>query len=70
MVAPVEEREVVEDPPLAYSVERAAQACGLGRTLVWSMVRSGELPSVRVAGRVIVLRSTLEEWLRSREGRK
>jgi len=48
---------------MAYSVEEAANVIGIGRTLAWSLVRSGELPSVRVAGRVLVRRRQLEEWL-------
>ena len=48
---------------VAYSVEEVASIIGIGRTLAWSLVRSGELPSVRVAGRVLVRRRQLEEWL-------
>jgi excisionase family DNA binding protein len=41
-----------ELPPdsLAYSVEEAAQIVGIGRTLVWQLVRRREIPSARVAG--------------------
>jgi excisionase family DNA binding protein len=48
---------------VAYSVEEVARVVGIGRTLAWAMVRSGELPSVRVAGRVLVRRRQLLEWL-------
>ena len=48
---------------VAYSVDEAASLIGIGRTLAWSLVRSGELPSIRVAGRVLIRRRQLLEWL-------
>jgi excisionase family DNA binding protein len=48
---------------VAYSVEEAASLIGIGRTLAWTLVRSGELPSIRVAGRVLIRRRQLLEWL-------
>ena len=51
---------------LAYSVEEAAKVMGLGRTLTWALVRSGDIPSVRVAGRVLIRRRQLIEWLDTR----
>lgn len=51
---------------LAYSVEEAAKVIGVGRTLTWALVRSGDIPSVRVAGRVLIRRRQLIEWLDTR----
>ena len=62
----VSSRDLSQDR-LAYSVEEAAGIVGIGRTLAWSLVRSGELPSVRVVGRVLIRRRQLEEWLDTRE---
>jgi excisionase family DNA binding protein len=50
--------------PLAYSVEDAARLLSIGRTLGWKMVRSGELRSVRLRGRVLVPLDAIEELLR------
>ena len=60
------DRELLPDR-LAYSVEEAAQIVGIGRTLAWQLVRRGEIPSVRVAGRVLVRRRQLEAWLDQQE---
>ena len=54
--------QVAEDR-VAYSVEEAAAIIGIGRTLAWTLVRSGELPSIKVAGRVLIRRRQLVEWL-------
>lgn len=51
---------------LAYSVEEAAKVIGIGRTLTWTLVRSGDIPSVRVAGRVLIRRRQLVDWLDTR----
>jgi len=52
-----------EDSRLAYGVEEAARIIGIGRTLAWALVRSGDLPSVRIAGRVLIRRWQLVDWL-------
>jgi excisionase family DNA binding protein len=62
---PTEVSEGGDGLRLAYSVEEAARILGLGRTMTWGLVRSGELPSVRVAGRVLIRRRQLEDWLSS-----
>jgi len=51
---------------LAYSVEEAAKVIGIGRTLTWTLVRCGDIPSVRVAGRVLIRRRQLVDWLDTR----
>ena len=48
---------------IAFSVEEVAGVLGIGRTLAWALVRSGQLPSIRVAGRVLIRRRQLLEWL-------
>jgi excisionase family DNA binding protein len=55
-----------EDPSLgrlAYSVDEVTEVLGIGRTLAWTLVRSGQLPAIRVSGRVLVRRRQLIEWL-------
>jgi excisionase family DNA binding protein len=44
------------------SVPDAARALGLGRTMTWQLVRSGQIPSVRVEKRVLLRRVELERW--------
>ncbi|MGH9069654.1 MAG: helix-turn-helix domain-containing protein [Acidimicrobiales bacterium] len=51
--------------PMAIRVEEAARRLGIGRTTAWSLVRAGELPSVRLRGAVRVPVGALESWLSS-----
>ncbi len=45
------------------SVRRAAMLLGISRASAYNAVRRGELPAIRVGGRVLVLRSGLERLL-------
>ena len=45
------------------SVLRAAALLGISRASAYNAVRRGELPAIRVGGRVLVLRSGLERLL-------
>ena len=48
---------------LLLTVEEAARRLGIGRTLAWRLVRSGELPSVRLGRLVRVPERNLQVWL-------
>lgn len=48
---------------LLLTVEEAAHRLGIGRSLAWRLVRSGELPSVRLGRLVRVPERTLQVWL-------
>jgi excisionase family DNA binding protein len=61
-------RQEVPAVRLSYSVEEGAKLIGIGRTLAWSLVWSGALPSVRFAGRVLIRRRQFELWLDSQPG--
>jgi excisionase family DNA binding protein len=52
--------------PLVYSVEEAATALGIGRSLAFDLVRRGELPTVRLGRRRVIPRQLLVDWLESR----
>ena len=45
------------------SVVRAATLLGISRASAYNAVRKGELPAIRVGGRVLILRSGLERLL-------
>ncbi len=49
-----------EQQPLLLSVPQAARLLGVGLTLCWDMVHSGELPSVRLGRRVLIPRAVVE----------
>ena len=48
---------------LLLTVEEVAQRLGIGRTLAWRLVRSGDLPSVRLGRLVRVPEGALQVWL-------
>jgi excisionase family DNA binding protein len=48
---------------LLLTVEEAARRLGIGRSLAWRLVRSGELPSVRLGRLVRVPERKLQAWL-------
>ena len=45
------------------SVEEAAEALGIGRTLAYEAVRRGEIPTVRIGRRLLVPRTALDQLL-------
>ena len=49
--------------PLLLSVREAAIVLGIGRNLVYQLVREGRLPHVKLGRRVLIPRHALEEWL-------
>ncbi len=48
---------------LLLTVEEAARRLGIGRSLAWRLVRSGELPSVRLGRLVRGPERNLQAWL-------
>ena len=48
---------------LALSVAEAAQAAGIGRTMLYNAINRGELPMRKLGKRSLILRSELEGWL-------
>jgi excisionase family DNA binding protein len=62
---------VAEDPRdelserLAYTVEEAAAALGIGRDLIYDEIRTGRLRSKKAGARRVIGRHHLLEWLDS-----
>ena len=54
-----------QDESLAYPVDRAAKAAGLGRTKLYEAIARGELPSVKIGKRRLILVEDLRRWLAS-----
>lgn len=53
---------------LAYSVEEAAKALGIGRCLCYELVRQGRIPALRLGERrLVVPRAALERLLECRQ---
>jgi excisionase family DNA binding protein len=64
--APVAAGPQVADQPLLLDSRGVGALIGLGRTKVFQMMASGELPVVRIGRCVRVPRSGLESWIASR----
>jgi len=54
------EREI---PPLAYRIEDAASALGVGRTLIYKMISEGLLTRVKIGKRSLIAVSELDAFL-------
>lgn len=52
-----------DDLPLALTVDQTAKVLQLGKSLVYEMVRSGQLRSLRVGRKIRIPRSALLEFL-------
>jgi excisionase family DNA binding protein len=48
------------------TISEVIRLTGFGRAAVYQLVRSGELPALRVGVKYYVLRSVLERWLEER----
>lgn len=53
----------IEIPPLAYCIEDAANALGVGRTLIFRLIRDGQLPAVKIGRRTLIALSDLDSFL-------
>lgn len=68
------DRPVSEEPAeaigerLAYTVEEAAAALGIGRDLIYDEIRTGRLRSKKAGARRVIGRHHLLEWLDSDSG--
>ena len=52
-----------QDERLAFSVEEAAKKLGIGRTAAYLATQRGEIPTVRIGGRVLVPKAALDRLL-------
>lgn len=50
---------------MTLSVEEAAEALGIGRTLAYEAARRGEIPTIRIGRRLVVPRAALDQLLGS-----
>jgi excisionase family DNA binding protein len=54
---------------VTYRVKDLVAATGLSRSTVWTLIRTGELPSFKFQGMRLVLKSDLDAWLAKVSGR-
>ena len=57
--------------PLAVSIGRATQITSLGRTTIYDALGSGDLSSLKIGNRRLILVDDLRDWLaRHKQGRR
>lgn len=49
------------------TVQETAEFLGVSRDLIYNMVKTGELPAVRIGRRILFRNEALERWLRTQE---
>lgn len=54
-----------ESEKLVYSVTEAAEALSIGRTLVFQLLRTGELGSIKIGHRRLITRADLDAFIAS-----
>lgn len=52
-----------ETNKIAYRIDEAVKASGLGRTFLYERIASGELKSVKIGGRRLILHAELMAFL-------
>ena len=52
---------------LLLRIPEAAETLGIGRTKIYEMIATGELPTIRVGRAVRISVSTLQKWVEARE---
>jgi excisionase family DNA binding protein len=55
----------MEENKRALSVEEAAKAVGVGRTLLFEEIRKGHITARKVGRRTIITADALDTWLKS-----
>lgn len=51
------------DQPIAYTVDRALEALGIGRTKFYEEIKAGRLKAKKVGKRTLVTHADLNAWL-------
>jgi excisionase family DNA binding protein len=63
-VAPlIDDSEELEMERMTYTIVEAARLLGVGKTTLYEAVRLGEVPAIRVRGRMLIARPVLAELL-------
>lgn len=52
-----------------YTVDQVAEIVGLKRATIYSLVREGKIPHIRLGRAVRFRPASIEEWLRDSESR-
>lgn len=55
-------------PKLAFSVEEAAEALGVSRSLIYRLIHQRGFPSVKLRGRRLISAELLAAWVKAQAG--
>ena len=55
-----------EPKRLAYSIKEVSELLGLSKSRLYEMVQYGEIPYMRVGGKILLPRKEFESWLNAR----
>jgi excisionase family DNA binding protein len=55
------------EPELAVSPAEAARRSGLGRTTIYAAMKAGDLKSIKIGARRLIMVDALKSWLTSHE---
>lgn len=69
-VAAQRQRPKPAEEPLLLSVPEAARLLGVGATFGWTMVRRGEIPTIKLGRRVLVPRAAIEQLADAAQGKQ
>ncbi len=56
--------------PLALGMHQAARVMGISQRTLFTLLKAGDVPHVRIGRRVLFRRAALEAWLAARETRE
>jgi excisionase family DNA binding protein len=59
----VDDRQELQMERMTYTIVEAARLLGVGKTTLYEAVRLGEVPAIRVRGRMLIARPVLAELL-------
>ena len=59
------EAQTKANDKLAYRIDEAVSASGLGRTTLYDEIKNRRLKAIKVAGRRLILREDLEAFLKA-----
>lgn len=54
------------ESPLAYPIPQAAYRIGIGRTKFFHLLRSGQIASIKIGGKMLVTEKELRRFIASR----
>ncbi|KCV81859.1 excisionase family DNA binding domain-containing protein [Actibacterium atlanticum] len=55
-------------PPIAVSPDEAARLAGIGRTTLYAALAKGDLPSIKIGTRRLILVDAIRDWLAQHQG--